>query len=72
MWALPERPPQHMTRTFLRYDVRRDPRGWSVFDGWTNQVVTFAQVPQGAMSHTDAVELADFLNRRVQPTMILQ
>lgn len=61
-----------MAPTFHRYDVRPGRRGWTVFDWWTGQVVTLAKVPQDDLSHADAVELADFLNRRVRPTLILQ
>ncbi|WP_374346573.1 hypothetical protein [Phenylobacterium sp.] len=61
-----------MLPMFLRYDIRQDRTGWTVFDQWTGETVSLACVLQFGLSHGDAVELADMLNRRSARTAILQ
>lgn len=45
-----------------RYDIRRDDRGWTVFDRFTGEVVVVAGVPSTGMDIQDADELAELLD----------
>jgi hypothetical protein len=56
----------------LRYDIRQEQTGWTVFDQWTGQTVALATLLQAGLTHADAVDLADMLNRRAARTAILQ
>jgi hypothetical protein len=57
---------------FERYNIRRVPKGWTVFDQWTGETVALASVLQVGLTRQDAVELAAMLNRRAAPRVILQ
>lgn len=57
---------------FLRYDIRQDKTGWTVFDQWTGETVSLACLLQLGLGHEDAIALADMLNRRSARTAILQ
>lgn len=46
------------------YDVKRDARGWTVFDRRTGQIVVLARAPQCGLTWIEADELADRLNHR--------
>lgn len=47
-----------------RFQVRADPRGFSVYDQWTGETVVIAMTPQDGLSEEDAVHTAAMLNRR--------
>lgn len=46
-----------------RYDIRRDPEGWTVFDVWTAEPVVIG-APQVGLGLEAACDLADLLSRR--------
>ena len=48
----------------LRFDTRRDPRGWTVFDRSTGEPVVLGRATQDGLSFLDADDLAHKLNRR--------
>ena len=45
-------------------NVRRDRRGWSVFDRWTGQIVRLQGVEQSGLTWVEAGELVERLHRR--------
>lgn len=49
-----------------RYDIRRDPQGWTLYDRFTGEAVVIATVHQAGLSHVDAIEMADMLNQRAR------
>lgn len=49
----------------LRFDIRPEGGGWTVFDCWTGQAVVFQGVVQIRLRLDEAYEMADLLNRRV-------
>lgn len=55
-----------------RYAIRQDAKGWTVFDQWTGEPVTLTTLLQTGLTHQEAVELADMLNRRAGQGVILQ
>jgi hypothetical protein len=48
----------------IRYDARRDARGWTVFDRWTGRAVVVARAAQVGLTYVEAEQLAERLNRR--------
>jgi hypothetical protein len=48
----------------VRYDLRRDTVGWTVFDRWTGKPVVLAGSLQSGMSWIEAEELVRRLRRR--------
>ena len=50
----------------MRFDVRRDREGFSVYDVWTGQVAVIAMTPQSGLSREDADHTADLLNKRAR------
>jgi len=48
----------------IQYDVRRDARGWTVFDRWTGKTVMLGLSSQDGLPWADADDLAHRLNRR--------
>jgi hypothetical protein len=46
------------------YSVKRDERGWTVFDRWTGETVVLALRAQSGLSQDDAEHLVEQLNRR--------
>lgn len=50
-----------MTR---QYDIRRDGRGWTVFDRWTGRTVALQGADQAGLSWAEADDLIERLNRR--------
>jgi hypothetical protein len=48
----------------VRYDARRDPRGWTVFDRWTGRIVVLRGAEQSGLDWTTADELIERLVRR--------
>lgn len=48
----------------IQFDTRRDSRGWTVFDRWTDKPVVLARAAQCGLSFADADDLAHRLNRR--------
>ena len=46
----------------VRYDIREEGFGWSVYDVWTGEAVVIALNPQTDMDIQDADDLADKLN----------
>lgn len=53
-----------------RYDIRRDPRGWTLYDRFTGEAVVIATVTQAGLSHVDAIEMADMLNQRARRAIL--
>ena len=49
-----------------RYDLKRDPAGWTVYDVWTGQPVVIAQRSQTSLVLKDARELTAMLNDQVR------
>ncbi len=47
----------------MRYDTRRDRRGWTVFDRWTGQVVVWAHSLQSGLTGPQADAMVDRLTR---------
>ena len=45
-----------------RYDMRKDPAGWTVFDVWTGHAVVIAGQVQHGLERDSALELVDLLN----------
>lgn len=45
-----------------RYDIRKDERGWTVFDLFTGEPAVVAGVPSTGMEIQDADELAELLD----------
>lgn len=48
----------------LRYDLRRDMLGWTVFDRWTGKPVVLTGCLQSGMTWIEAEELIQRLRRR--------
>lgn len=48
----------------IQYDVRRDARGWTVFDRRTGEAVVLGLSAQDGLPWVDADDLAHRLNRR--------
>ena len=48
----------------IQYDMRRDIRGWTVFDRWTGRTVVLGGAEQSGMARNQAEDLIDRLNRR--------
>lgn len=48
----------------VRFAVRPDDEGWTVFDNWTGLPVVIAGVEQTGIGLEDATELREFLQRR--------
>ncbi len=48
----------------VRYDIREEGFGWSVFDVWTGETVVISLTPQTDLDIQDADELADLLNHQ--------
>ena len=46
----------------LRYDLRKDLAGWTVFDVWTGQPVVIGGRVQNCLEREDADELVSLLN----------
>jgi hypothetical protein len=46
----------------IRYDMRREPDGWTVYDIWTGWPAVIAGVPQTELEMEDADDLVDLLN----------
>jgi len=46
----------------VRYDMRRDDDGWTVFDVWTGWPAKVAEVEQVGLDIEDADDLVDLLN----------
>ena len=46
-----------------RYDIRRDPDGWTVYDIWTGEPVVVG-VAQTGLTLEAACDLADLLSQR--------
>ena len=53
-----------------RYDIRRDPRGWTLYDRFTGEAVVIATVCQAGLSHVDAIEMAYMLNQRARRAIL--
>lgn len=49
-----------------RYQLRRGPNGYGVFDVWTGETAVIAMTPQDALSREDAEHTAELLNRRAR------
>jgi hypothetical protein len=49
---------------FVRYDIRPDLEGWTVFDIWTGKPVVIASRRQEGLTLKEADALADHLSRR--------
>lgn len=47
-----------------RYGVRRDGKGWTVFEVWSGEPVVLAQARQIGLSELDAQHTAELMNRR--------
>lgn len=48
----------------VRFGVRPDDEGWTVFDNWTGLPVVIAGVVQSGIEFEDALELCALLQRR--------
>jgi hypothetical protein len=48
----------------IRFDTRRDARGWTVFDRWTGRPVVVSRAVQEGLAFVEADDLAHRLNRR--------
>ena len=48
----------------MRYDIRRDSEGWTVFDLFTGEPVVIEMVPQTGLDIQDADELAELLDHK--------
>lgn len=48
----------------VRFAVRPDDEGWTVFDNWTGLAVVIASVVQSGIGLDDALELCAMLQRR--------
>jgi hypothetical protein len=51
--------PAHMS---VRYDIREDDAGWSVYDVWTGETVVIELEVKSGLDIQDADDLADKLN----------
>ncbi len=49
-----------------RYDSRRDPLGWTVFDRWTGRPVVLLHCKQSGMTWIEAEDLIGRLGRRAE------
>jgi hypothetical protein len=45
-----------------RYNMRKEPKGWTVYDVWTGWPAVIAGVPQTEIELFDADDLVDLLN----------
>lgn len=50
----------------LRYQIRPDRSGFSVYDVWTGEAAVIAMDPQTGLTRDDAIDIADLLNRRAR------
>jgi hypothetical protein len=50
----------------MRYELRKDLAGWTVYDIWTGQPVVIAERLQSCLERDDAQELATLLNDQVR------
>jgi hypothetical protein len=50
-----------MITRLARYDLRKDPRGWTVVDVWTGQPVMIDDLPLIGLEVQDADEVAEWL-----------
>ncbi len=46
----------------IRYDIRKEANGWTVYDIWTGWPAIISGVPQTELLMDDADDLADLLN----------
>lgn len=57
---------------FVRYDIRPDAKGWTVFDVWTAKPVVIASRRQVGLTLHEADALAVELSRKARVREILQ
>ena len=46
----------------IRYDIRPDPGGWTIYDRTSDQIAEVETFEQVGLAHDDAEEIADLLN----------
>jgi hypothetical protein len=46
----------------IRYDIRPDPGGWTIYDRTSDQIAGVETFEQVGLAHDDAEEIADLLN----------